>query len=174
MDRPSDMSLGQIVRDNAQDTPQATFDAVVAAIGLPRKWAVLLRPALLDFCRNRIRVTAAAVEQEFFRAAAGVTRTPSPTGRKQRKTVRVIPMQTVDDFIRSGFARGDGKWVAWGEATVDDHQQRIGMLARNRNVLQQEICQHQLAVTWIRKAGVSCLGEIPGFDTGEFLRESAA
>lgn len=163
-----DLSLDQIVRDNAKDDPQATADAVIAAVGLPKRWATLLRPALLQYCRMSMRQDASALEREYKWQPA-----PRPAA-KGGSVPAARPITARDDFIRNRFATGDGRWVSWAEATVEDHEQRLGMLIAQRAGLDRTINLHQRAVEQILEAGVSCLCEVPEFDVDGFLGDAAA
>lgn len=58
------------------------------------------------------------------------------------------------------FALGDTQRVRWGEATVEQHRQRIEMLDAMRLGLEKTIARHAAAIEQIQAAGVTCLDEI--------------
>jgi hypothetical protein len=65
----------------------------------------------------------------------------------------------VRKLLRESFALGDGQRVAWGEATAEQHEQRIAFLAKQRDGLAATMERHRRALEIIRAAGASCLGE---------------
>ena len=67
--------------------------------------------------------------------------------------------QWTAELLESGFALGDGTTVTWGEATVEQHQQRIALLTRNAAGNLQTAARHQSAVDEIERSGVACLAQ---------------
>lgn len=63
-------------------------------------------------------------------------------------------------LLPEGFVLPDGRWVTWGEATVEDHEARIGWLSGQIEALGQDVDRHQQAIKVIREHGVSCLAEV--------------
>lgn len=65
--------------------------------------------------------------------------------------------------LDSTFPLPDGRRVSWSEATVEDHEARIGYLrAVHLAGILRTISEHEAAVELIRRFGVSCLAEIEG------------
>lgn len=65
--------------------------------------------------------------------------------------------QWTTELLESGFALGDGTTVTWGEATVEQHRQRIALLSRNAAGNLQTAARHQAAVDEIERSGAGCL-----------------
>lgn len=65
----------------------------------------------------------------------------------------------VSRLLDECFTTGE-KMVAWGEATVEDHQKRINFLRKYQDGLQVTIDRHQEAIRQITKAGVKCLNDL--------------
>lgn len=68
-------------------------------------------------------------------------------------------VQNRKDLVAGSFALGDGRRVSWGEATVEQHRERIAYLAKLRDGYNVTISQHESAIALIVKNGVSCLSE---------------
>jgi len=117
-------------------------DKLATILRLTRTQREVLMPLLIGYCANRDRCRVRHVE----RAEA-----PQP-GQQRRTTYR--------DLLALTFALPDGTVTTWGAATIDQHQQRIDLLAKQRDGLQVTINQHQAAIEQIVAAGASCLAEV--------------
>lgn len=73
-----------------------------------------------------------------------------------------LQMEWTRELLDSVFAVGDGTFVSWGEATVEQHEARIQMHAVNAEAAMEGWARHSQAVDAIAEAGVSCLNEIEG------------
>lgn len=62
--------------------------------------------------------------------------------------------------LATRFSLGDKSAVAWGQATIEQHQLRIGLLDRQIEGFQRTRDLHLGAIVAISRAGVSCLDEI--------------
>ena len=61
---------------------------------------------------------------------------------------------------RSRFALGDGNSVSWGEATLSQHEKRIGMLRAMWSGISETIKRHETAITLLQQTGAKCLNEL--------------
>lgn len=59
------------------------------------------------------------------------------------------------------FKLGDGTEATWGEATVEQHEQRLAMLTKLRDGLNSTIDRHTEAIHVLRTSGARCLAEVP-------------
>lgn len=66
------------------------------------------------------------------------------------------------DRLARWFPVGDGRRVFWGEATVNDHRDRIRFLRDHIAGVERTISEHEEAILLIESHGVSCLNEIEG------------
>lgn len=64
------------------------------------------------------------------------------------------------ELLAQRFALGDGVKVAWGEATIEQHEQRVHMLRGLVNGTLATIKRHEEAVERLRSAGAKCLNEL--------------
>lgn len=70
-----------------------------------------------------------------------------------------IRLEVTEDLLGSEFALGDGKRVTWGDATVEDHQQRIDLLAKNAAANISTATKHQAALVMLTDRNVPTLRE---------------
>jgi hypothetical protein len=75
-----------------------------------------------------------------------------------------IRLETTRELLGTLFALGDGATVTWGAATVDQHEQRIEMLAKNAAGVVETAARHEAAIRMIKDAGVICLADLAGPD----------
>lgn len=81
-----------------------------------------------------------------------------------RRTADEVRLETTRELLGTVFALGDGTETTWAAATVDQHEQRIGMLARNAAGVVETAARHEAAVRMIKDAGVTCLADLAGPD----------
>lgn len=140
--------LRTLIRTYEQDTPDATADAVFDAVGCPQKWRDLFGPVVRDECRRLYRGAVRSAESHPDGHTCGDTQAATAVG-----------VTTRTDYLAQRFATGDGRYVTWAEATVDDHRSRIAMLATLRNGIDATIERHVDAIATITAAGARCLGD---------------
>jgi hypothetical protein len=145
--RPGDPSLRDLIRE--ADTDRTVADADLARRLLDalmqRGQVGLLVTILTDEVRRVRRFQVARVERQTFGAQGGE---PAEGG-----WLRLLP---------ESFVLPDGRMVTWGQATVEDHEARIGWLRGQMDALGQDVDRHQQAVKLIREHGATCLAEIEG------------
>lgn len=73
---------------------------------------------------------------------------------------REVIVEWTTELLSAEFALGDGQRVTWGEATVDQHAMRIGLLTQNVRGNLDAIERHEAAIKAISDGGVSRLAEI--------------
>jgi hypothetical protein len=71
-------------------------------------------------------------------------------------------LETTRELLSTIFALGDGSQVTWGDATAEQHEQRIEMLTRNAVGVVETAARHAAAVRMIRESGATCLAQIEG------------
>lgn len=67
-----------------------------------------------------------------------------------------------EELLASRFTLSDGRSITWGEATEDQHQERIDMFLANAAANTEGAARHQKAIDDLHAHGVSTLREIPG------------
>lgn len=65
----------------------------------------------------------------------------------------VLPLETL-------FAQSDGTKVSWGEATIDQHQDYVGILLKQESGLCRTRHLHDQAIQLLEKTGAKCLNEL--------------
>lgn len=73
-------------------------------------------------------------------------------------------LEITRELLATEFALGDGVRVTWGDATVDQHKQRIELLQANALANTEAAARHMAALRMIAEKGVRCLGEIGEVD----------
>jgi len=129
--------------------PDKTATAIMVALKLNVTQRAGLGWVILRECEHRDRNESASVERSAFHGG-----TPAdPSALKAR-------------LMLASFALGDGRRVLWGEATPEEHDQRIAMLTKIRDGIDATILRHMDAAAKVRAAGVSCLNDIDDLDMG--------
>jgi hypothetical protein len=72
-----------------------------------------------------------------------------------------VRLETTRELLETSFALGDGAETTWGEATVDQHQQRIDLLVKGASGTIETASRHAAAINMIQAAGVGHLNEVP-------------
>lgn len=67
------------------------------------------------------------------------------------------------DLLPTGFSAPGFGWVTWGAATVLQHESASGHSTGLASAHTADAKRHDKAVRLIRDAGVTCLGEVPGY-----------
>ena len=70
---------------------------------------------------------------------------------------RELRIEWPRELLDSGFALPDGTVVKWGDATVAEHTERLGMLTRNAEANIEAAARHQRAIEELRTAGADTL-----------------
>lgn len=150
------MNLNQQLTELIEQHPDLEADelarAVMATAHTRKALAELVFPAVKETALIVRRQVTARVERQAFGHVDLDPQNPhvesaDPVGDRRR-------------LLSERFALGDGRWVTWTEATVDDHRQRIGYLLAKQTGLQRTIDRHAEAIDQIEAAGATCLGDI--------------
>lgn len=139
----------------------------------------VLHSLLVDLVTEHRRAVVRREEQRSYRADTKWRR--SNEARKEALRVsdpveyrRRYPTlgQAIDDFrkeikleltaelLASSFALGDGRTVLWGQATIADHRQRVGMLVDQAAGTLHTAALHEEAIAVIKAHGATCLSDI--------------
>ncbi len=145
--------LYDLIAQHDQGDPDLTASAVLNAVGCPAKWRDLFGPLLAMECRRTQRKAARKIEEEV----AGNHGAPGVASDAQPGIDAGAPSRS--DFLATRFYTGD-HYVTWGEATVEDHRNRIAYLASLRNGIDVTIQRHADAIEQIEAAGVASLNDL--------------
>jgi hypothetical protein len=124
--------------------PEQSAAIIIGILRLSASQRDALGPLVLAQCELMDRGRVRLVEQS----------TPIRSGRPADLAERR------ERLLAETFALGDGTRVLWGAATVEQHQQRVAMLAAQRDGIDATIARHLAAIAEIEQAKVTCLAEI--------------
>lgn len=131
--------------------------AVLAKLGVEPEAARLLASVVGADLRGWQREFASLLERD----AIGLLTPRSPNaGRTEQESAPEARAQ----LLASTFALYDGTRVTWGEATVDQHAQRIARLDRLRQGTTNTIDRHKRALALITAANATCLNDLDVVD----------
>lgn len=151
-----------LIRASLEKYPQNDNDTIAVDVlnelRVARKAAEVLVPLVAAAVGNQRRAVTRGLERHAF------------TGERGEKLPLELPHDGRMDpitarrwLIEHTFALKDGRRVLWGEATVQDHEERISLIDGQIVGLRATIKRHAEAIDLIREAGVSCLNEIEGW-----------
>jgi hypothetical protein len=146
-------TINQLIAEVAEEHPHLGAEGV-ADIVAKRATKAQTRPLIAAEVEHTLRTITREAEQEAFasmckrshRDSEPVERTPMPEAFRRL-------------FPRS-FAVGDGNHVAWGKATVEQHEERVAFLSRQRDGINSTIERHSRAADILRSTGAACLDEL--------------
>lgn len=142
-------TLSEWVEANPNQDAQTLASKIIDK--LPTEELVRLVAEEIDHIR---RMKARVAEAEAFRSF----RPSIKPGRVERK--QHINAGAFRAVIGSTFKVGNGVEVSWGQATIEQHEQRVAMLERMRNGLDDTIRNHKATIAAMRDAGVNCLDDL--------------
>lgn len=73
-----------------------------------------------------------------------------------------IRLELTEELLESAFALGNGERVTWGQATIDQHTQRIALLTGNIAGNIETAARHQTAIDMIQEVGAENLAALAG------------
>lgn len=100
--------------------------------------------------QERIAAEEAAIQRQMWDSIS------SAIGRYKD----ALRMEWTDELLASSFALADGTRVLWGEATVEQHRERVGMFTANAATNLQGAARHEAAIESLETAGAACLNEL--------------
>lgn len=80
--------------------------------------------------------------------------------RALERYVEDLKMQWTAELLDSTFALRDGTVVTWGEATVEQHEDRRQMFLDNAHANMEGAARHEVAVRELRESGAATLREM--------------
>ena len=143
------MTLGEKIAKALEADPDV--DALLVAENLlPQVTKAELLPLLIDEVEAHQRRRVRKVERRAF-GQAGSGTAPSMVERSRPR---------LSEVYGEMFALYDGRRVSWGEATVDEHRQRVERLRVQRHAISRTIERHEEAIRLCEEHGVARLADI--------------
>lgn len=71
-----------------------------------------------------------------------------------------VRLEITTELLLTTFALGDGRRVTWGDATIEQHEQRVAVLLRGAQGTIETAGRHTEAIRMIRDGGVTCLRDL--------------
>jgi len=130
-----------VEREVAHERRKLTHELEQEAIAaLLRAYSTSRAPSPDDFAAQ-----SGAVREEFERAVA----------------LAVAEREAIKALLDEPFSLGDGTRVTWGDATVEQHLQRIELLREQIRGQQETLARHEVAVRILKEANAPCLRAVP-------------
>lgn len=73
-----------------------------------------------------------------------------------------LKMEWTRELLESTFSLADGVKVAWGSATLQQHESRVAMFSEQAHWNLEGAARHQHAVDMLRATGATCLNDAVG------------
>ncbi len=102
--------------------------------------------------------------QEEQRARESDARFHATIQRAMNTLAAQWKMEWTDELLASGFSLPDGEVVTWGEATIEQHEQRAAMFEMNAEANAKGAVRHRHAINVLHEAGATCLREVVAGD----------
>lgn len=134
----------RLVAEHWTGAPTETAARILLALKVNKEAARILLPVVADRVRDEARNTTRKLE-----AATNVA------------AIQTAPAEQRDKFLSERFPVEDGRFVTWGEATIEDHHSRIALLTKIRNGIDDTIERHEAALKLLAEHGADCLNELP-------------
>lgn len=154
MAQASEVSIFSVIRAEVEKTPHSNDESIADRLMRSLGVSTTARKSLLQLVAEEVahqrRALTASLERSVF---------TSP-----RNLIDSDPVDVVADracLLAETFSLGGSRGrVRWGEATIQDHEQRILFLESYRTALNETIRRHTDAIELIRINGVHCLDEV--------------
>ena len=143
------MSLRDRIAKALEADPDADAREVAEAL-LPQVTKRDLFPLLVEEVQGHQRRRVRQVERRAFGQSGGGT-APSMLERSRPRLA---------ELYGEPFKLYDGREVSWGQATVEQHRQRLERLRVQRHGLTQTIERHEEAIRTCEEHGVDRLADI--------------
>lgn len=148
----TDPTIYDLIREEAENHAELSDESVAILVlkrlKVPASTSIVLTPVVSTAVEMVRRQPVRNAERSAFKKITNAL----------GSAVDVVAMRAA--LADETFALGDGRRVKWGEATVEQHAERIVMLEKLVAGTQRTIEQHRDAVEMIEVAGVACLNEI--------------
>lgn len=131
--------------------PKVDAETLAAKIIKDLSEAELVRLVADEIVHLRRQQTR-AIEAEAFRSMR--------PGFKAGRKPATFDREGFRSLFGGTFRLGDTVEVAWERATVEQHQQRVAMLVKMRDGLNESIALHESVISALKAAGASCLAEL--------------
>ena len=148
-------AIRKLIDEHQTGDPDETCKAVMDATGIAKKHRDLFWPLLRDECRRLARTAVRDAERGDINDSH-----PDPGHTPGDTHSALAGVGVRADFLNKRIYTGNGNYVLWGEATVEDHQSRVAYLASLRNGIDDTIQLHVEAMELIEAAGVTCLNDL--------------
>lgn len=100
------------------------------------------------------RAWAAAEDAAWFRM---IERTKGVLTHALHRYAEDLQIEWTADLLASGFTLRDGATVTWGDATVEQHEERRAIFLGNAHVNLEGAARHEVAIRELREAGAESL-----------------
>lgn len=116
-----------------------------------------LSPLIVDEINRLRRMRVRGMERGVFARLDAIAPLVALPAVSMSAKDRVDQLRSI---LRESFALGDGSNVTWGEATLEQHRERIRVLQDQRNGIDKTLGHHARAVSILIETGASCLDEV--------------
>lgn len=147
--------LSEMRRDTNPASPEELVETFFDAVGFPPRWRPLMAPLVRAAARDLMRGNVRSIEKRALPGTPG----KSVANRQGRGRREVNPVLQRRDALAKTFYTG-AKWVSWGKATIEDHENRITFLSVPRDGLNESIQRHLTAINMLKQAKARCLNDL--------------
>ncbi|MFL5688693.1 MAG: hypothetical protein ACJ77I_06860 [Chloroflexota bacterium] len=117
---------------------------------------VARRGSQLDLARFRAEWESDFVRPEFLDHPWAIL------GEAIKDYTQSVRLRVTQELLETSFALGDGRRVTWGDATIDEHEQRIAFLTNHAAGTLETAGRHQAAIGMLAEANAACLRDLAG------------
>lgn len=75
------------------------------------------------------------------------------------RMIAELKIEWTTELLEAQFAMNDGRLVTWGEATREEHQERLKMFTANAVANLEGGARHKQALSTLDATGATCLNE---------------
>jgi hypothetical protein len=153
------------------------FDAARQAVAKqrPEVYRELAIAAIVDSIRRHVRAETLAIERKSVdRSKFKFEPTPEFLEREAERSRQFwqhmnqiteqfaaeLKAEWTAELLSSEFALADGTTVTWGDATVEQHEQRVELFTRNAVANAEGAARHKLAIEALKQSGSPTLNDL--------------
>lgn len=165
--------IRSLVEDDPTGDPEIMARKVVATVTEPDAYFWLVRHAIIRQMRSFVEGVERAAFAGTFSAKPSVATTATTQGAAGDGEANVAEHARAKLLSQRFYINDERGYVLWGEATEQDHLDRVEYLKSLRSGIDQSIGRHQKAIALLHQFGANSLGEISdveinlGNDIGE-------